>query len=120
MAEGRGGEVFFRVRRVVDATAYGCASEDSLDELVLAEGFGEVVLVLLVYIKVLVVGATHVHLRRETLLTVTNHGVGSEGDNGGRWDTVLALPFANLPCSFETSLDDCQSTMVTVLVMHLP
>ena len=108
------------MRGVVDATAYGCASEDSLDELVLAEGFGEVVLVLLACSKMVVIGVTHVHLRRETLLTVTNHGVGSEGDDGGGWDTVLALPFADLPCSFETSLGDCQSLMVTVLLMHLP
>lgn len=104
MVDCGGGEAFFRVRRVVDTAADCCAPEDSLDELVLAKGFGEVVLVSLAWSKGVGVGATHVHLRRDTFLTVTNHGVGSERNDGGRRDAVPALPFTDLGCSLEATL----------------
>lgn len=66
---------------IIDAAAHCRAPEDSLDELVLAEGFREVVLLLLVWTEAVGTRVTYIHLSRKTLLTITNHGVSSESDD---------------------------------------
>lgn len=73
---------------VVEVPAHGCAAQDRLDELVLAEGFAEVI----------------VHLGGEALFAVADHGVRGERDDGRRRDGVVALPFAYLGCRFEAAL----------------
>lgn len=52
--------------------AHGSAFEDRLDELVLLEGFGEVL----------------VHLVLEAGFAVADHGVGCQGDDGGAGEGV--------------------------------
>lgn len=63
------------------ATAEGSAAEDGLDELVLAEGFGKVVLTTSVCLCMMIQKGTYVHLRRETLLAVAHHGVGGKSND---------------------------------------
>lgn len=75
---------------IVQCAAHSGAPEDRLDELILAQRLGEVV----------------VHLGGETLFAVADHGVGREGDNGCRRDDVVALPFADLGRGFEAALCD--------------
>jgi hypothetical protein len=60
-----------------------------LDELVLLERLGDV----------------FVHLGLDALLSVANHGVGCEGNDGRTADNVVALPFADVGCGFKTTLE---------------
>ena len=76
---------------IVECAAHSGAPEDRLDELVLTQGLGEVV----------------VHLGGETLFAVADHGVGGEGDDGRGGDDVVALPFADFGCGFEAALVRC-------------
>jgi hypothetical protein len=55
--------LFVLVQRAADSRT----SQNSLDELILPQRLGKVI----------------IHLSRETLLAVANHGVGSEGDDRG-------------------------------------
>jgi hypothetical protein len=83
------------LRVLVEVVAHGRAAQNRLDELVLAEGFTKVV----------------VHLRREALFAVANHGVCGERNDWGGGDDVVALPFADLGCGFEASLSWCQTSL---------
>jgi hypothetical protein len=73
---------------VIHATAESRTSQNSLDELILPQWLGEVV----------------IHLRRETFLPIANHGVSGQSDDWCRWENVVTLPLANLRSSFETTL----------------
>lgn len=55
---------------------------------------------------------TYVHLGRETLFTIANHGVRCESNNRRRRDAVLTLPFSNFGCRFETALGNISITML--------
>jgi hypothetical protein len=50
-------------------------------------------------------GYTYVHLGGETFLAIADHGVGGEGNDRRRRNTILVLPLSDLSCSFETSHD---------------
>lgn len=70
--------------------SHGSAPQDGLDELVLPQWLGEVV----------------VHLCGQTLLAIANHGVRRQRNNGRRRDGVVAFPLTDLCSSLESTLYD--------------
>lgn len=64
------------------------ALEDRLDQVILLERLGEVL----------------VHLRLDATLAVAHHGVGREGDDGGALGAEAALVLADLGRGLETTL----------------